>query len=185
MKIIKAKASELREMISNIVSESLLEKEKQKELNEIRSLVESVVRRKIVESYGEQYTHFLLQGDKIINGWDYSSLMDEDGKFDNASIKEYCKYDIQDMGINPKTVKVYTRKGLEKKGINPNDNNNWGNVNEEINEDLHNVIHKEGDKWKIRGHKGKGDNESDGDWAANYDSKEAAEAALKAYFANK
>lgn len=54
-----------------------------------------------------------------------------------------------------------------------------------MNEELKNVIHKEGGKWKIRGHKGKGDNEKDGDWAADYSSKEKAKAALRAYFANK
>lgn len=197
MKIIKVKGSELREMLENIVSDTLIEGRKQNELNEIRSIVESVVRKTLVESYGENYTHFLLQGDRIINGWDYSSLMDEDGKFDNASIKEYSKMDVIDMGLDPKTVKVYTRRGLEKKGINPNDDANWGNLNEpsntpnmgesceSVNEELHDVIHKEGDNWKIRGHKGKGDNEADGDWNANYKSKESAEKALKAYFANK
>jgi len=54
-----------------------------------------------------------------------------------------------------------------------------------IKEELKNVIHKEGNKWKIRGHKGKGNNEADGDWAADYKSKESAEAALRGYFAKK
>lgn len=54
-----------------------------------------------------------------------------------------------------------------------------------IKEELENVIHKEGGKWKIRGHKGKGNNEKDGDWKADYKSKEDAKAALRAYFANK
>lgn len=54
-----------------------------------------------------------------------------------------------------------------------------------IHEELKNVIHKEGGKWKIRGHKGKGDNEKDGDWAADYSTKEKAKAALRAYFAHK
>lgn len=54
-----------------------------------------------------------------------------------------------------------------------------------VREKLKNVIHKEGDKWKIRGHKGKGTNEPDGDWAADYGTEEDAKAALRAYFANK
>lgn len=54
-----------------------------------------------------------------------------------------------------------------------------------IEGELKNVIHKEGNKWKIRGHKNKGNNESDGDWSANYSSKEKAKAALRAYFAKK
>lgn len=58
-------------------------------------------------------------------------------------------------------------------------------LQEAVIKELHNVIHKEGGKWKIRGHKGKGTNEKDGDWAADYDSKESAEAALRGYFAKK
>lgn len=54
-----------------------------------------------------------------------------------------------------------------------------------VMEALKNVIHKEGSKWKIRGHKGKGSNEADGDWAADYSSKEKAQAALRGYFAKK
>lgn len=54
-----------------------------------------------------------------------------------------------------------------------------------VAEELKNVIHKEGGNWKIRGHKGKGSNEKDGDWAADYKSKEDAEAALRGYFAKK
>lgn len=46
-----------------------------------------------------------------------------------------------------------------------------------IAEELHNVIHKKGNKWHIRGHHG--------DWNAEYDSKADAEKGLKAYFANK
>lgn len=48
---------------------------------------------------------------------------------------------------------------------------------EKLNEELHNVIHKVGNKWHIRGHHG--------DWNAEYDTKEKAEAALRAYHANK
>lgn len=46
-----------------------------------------------------------------------------------------------------------------------------------VAEELHNVIHKKGNKWHIRGHHG--------DWNAEYDSKSDAEKGLKAYFANK
>lgn len=58
-------------------------------------------------------------------------------------------------------------------------------VSKILSEELHNVVHKEGDVWKIKGHKGKGDNEKDGDWQANYKSKASAEAALRGYFAQK
>lgn len=58
-------------------------------------------------------------------------------------------------------------------------------LKEIIAEELKNVIHKEGDHWKIRGHKGKGSNEKDGDWAADFKTKKSAQAALRGYFANK
>ena len=55
--------------------------------------------------------------------------------------------------------------------------------NEALNE-LNNVIHKEGDHWKIRGHKGVGHNEKEGDWPQNFKTKKSAENALKAYHAH-
>lgn len=48
-----------------------------------------------------------------------------------------------------------------------------------------NVIHKEGDKWKIKGKKhGGSHNEKDGDWKASYDTRDDAESALKGYFSS-
>lgn len=48
-----------------------------------------------------------------------------------------------------------------------------------------NVVHKEGDKWKVKGNKKGGSyNEKDGDWKADYNTKKDAESALKGYFAN-
>ena len=55
-----------------------------------------------------------------------------------------------------------------------------------INEELHDVIVKVGNYWRIKGHAGKGTNtKKRGYWKAKYETKEKAEAALKAYFANK
>ena len=55
-----------------------------------------------------------------------------------------------------------------------------------INDELHNVIVKVGDYWRIKGHAGKGTNtKKRGYWKAKYETKEKAEAALKAYFAHK
>lgn len=55
-----------------------------------------------------------------------------------------------------------------------------------INEELHDVIVKVGNYWRIKGHAGKGTNtEKRGYWKAKYQTREKAEAALKAYFANK
>ena len=53
-------------------------------------------------------------------------------------------------------------------------------------EELHDVIVKVGDYWRIKGHAGKGTNSPKrGYWKAKYETKEKAENALKAYFANK
>jgi len=55
-----------------------------------------------------------------------------------------------------------------------------------IAEELHDVIVKVGNYWRIKGHAGKGTNSPKrGYWKAKYETKEKAEAALKAYFANK
>ena len=55
-----------------------------------------------------------------------------------------------------------------------------------LTEELHDVIVKVGDYWRIKGHAGKGTNTPKmGYWKAKYETKEKAEAALKAYFAHK
>lgn len=55
-----------------------------------------------------------------------------------------------------------------------------------LNEELEDVIVKVGDYWRIKGHAGKGTNTPKmGYWKAKYETREKAEAALKAYFANK
>lgn len=59
-------------------------------------------------------------------------------------------------------------------------------LKEYLFEQLEDVIVKVGDYWRIRGHAGKGNNTPKrGYWKAKYETKEKAEAALKAYFAHK
>ena len=59
-------------------------------------------------------------------------------------------------------------------------------LKEYLIEELHDVIVKVGDYWRIKGHAGKGTNtEKRGYWKAKYKTKTDAENALKAYFANK
>ncbi len=59
-------------------------------------------------------------------------------------------------------------------------------LTEYINEELHDVIVKVGDYWRIKGHAGKGTNTPKrGYWKAKYKTREDAENALKAYFANR
>lgn len=55
-----------------------------------------------------------------------------------------------------------------------------------VNEELHDVIVKVGNYWRIKGHAGKGTNTPKrGYWKPKYETKEKAQNALKAYFANK
>ena len=59
-------------------------------------------------------------------------------------------------------------------------------LKEYLTEELHDVIVKVGDYWRIKGHASKGTNtKKRGYWKAKYHTKEDAENALKAYFANK
>ena len=77
------------------------------------------------------YTHFaVLKNDKIVNGWDYKEINPEELK---QFKKDYFFTDITEMGIDPKTVGIYTKRTLENKGINPFDSNNW---NTDVNEEL-------------------------------------------------
>jgi len=63
---------------------------------------------------------------------------------------------------------------------------NMKSLKQYLTEELHDVIVKVGDYWRIKGHAGKGTNTPKrGYWKAKYETKEKAENALKAYFANK
>lgn len=82
-------------------------------------------------------------------------------------IKSYT----EDTDLGPQDIYYITKKGER-----------WFNT---INEDLEHVIVKVGNIWRIKGHPGKGTNtEKRGYWKAKYKTKEDAEKALKAYFAN-
>ena len=63
---------------------------------------------------------------------------------------------------------------------------NMKSLKQFLTEELHDVIVKVGDYWRIKGHAGKGSNTPKrGYWKAKYETREKAENALKAYFANK
>jgi hypothetical protein len=71
-----------------------------------------------------KYTHFavLKSNNKIVNGWDYNGH--EPSELNQFKV-DYFFNDIKDMDIDPKLVAIYTRRTLERKGINPLDTNNW------------------------------------------------------------
>jgi hypothetical protein len=72
-----------------------------------------------------------INDNKIITGWDYKDL-------DSQSIKEYCKSDLIDMGVNLKDVKVYGKNKLKQMNIDPSTYDNWKNLSEDafLNEKL-------------------------------------------------
>ena len=74
-----------------------------------------------------KYTHFaiLKSNNKIINGWEYGDIDVEDLKSDK---EHYFYYDIKDLDLKPKDVKILTRKALERRNINPFDTNNWHKI---------------------------------------------------------
>jgi predicted peptidase len=93
--------------------------------SELKDMVESAIKKCLKESINNQnYTHFAVQDGKIINGWDYNGYEPDELKMDK---KYYFYDDMADAGLNPKQYKIYTKKFLEKHGIDPNDDNNWMN----------------------------------------------------------
>jgi len=79
-----------------------------------------------------KYTHFavLKNNSKILNGYDYTGYDLDELKSDKM---HYFFNDIIDMDIDPKLVGIYTRKKLEKDGVNPFDTNNWYKFNNPSN----------------------------------------------------
>lgn len=155
--------------------------------NMLTEMVKSIT-KKIVESNYPQfeknnYTHFALFKDnnKIINGWDYSDIDPSELK---AFKNDYFLKDINDNGINPKNVKILSRKFLIRNGINPEDMNNWTNDTEPMQQSQQiedenkcpggECVHG---KTVYSGKTGK-------PWKAHYDSHADAESGLKGYFAN-
>lgn len=117
--------------------EFIIEKGKKKSFDELDEMCddnEKEINENEMNNINPKYTHFAIDKNtnKIVNGWEYDSDMDKE------SIKEYCKIDIQDMGLNLKEIKVVTKKFLIKQDINPFDENNWQNIgdNTEIEETI-------------------------------------------------
>lgn len=121
-------------LINNIINEN---KKQMKNIvninrNSLTELVKNITKQ-VMESQMVQeeptndfkhYTHFAIQNGKIINGWDYSDIPAEDLRnFKN----DYFTVDIKDMGLNPKEIKVWSRKFALRNGLNPDDYDNWAN----------------------------------------------------------
>jgi len=115
--------------------------------NEKRKLKES-----LNENINKKYTHFAIRKSdgKIVEGWETVS--------DVESLKYYAKMDLKDIFPDSKLSEfvIVSKKGLEKKGIDPFDYKNWYwyksgdsvNENEDVYqqlEDLQNELTKEKD----------------------------------------
>lgn len=186
-KVVSLKRRDVNEMVETIISKILKENYNECEMAEADNPDTSSEERR------DNNSHYAVdKNGKILMGWDHGDKEPDQLK---KYPENYFWKDVKDLGVDPYSVKIHTKGWLEKHGLDPNDENNWdrthtsnkGSVdfNEGDEKELHDVVHKEGDDWKIRGHKGKGDNEADGDWKANYKSKASAEAALRGYFAQK
>jgi len=70
------------------------------------------------------YTHFAILDGKIAEAWNFKGVDPEDLKLDR---KHYFYFDLQDRYPDKKMkeFKIVTRKALEKRGIDINDQNNW------------------------------------------------------------
>lgn len=81
------------------------------------------------DELGAGYTHFAISkhNNKIVDGWEYKDI-------DPESIKYYSTIDLKDNFPDNKVsdFKIYSRKHLERNGINPSDTNNWLKTGESI-----------------------------------------------------
>lgn len=79
------------------------------------------------------YTHYAVSktSGKIVNGWDYEGYEPSELR---QFKKDYFIDDLKDMGFNPKNIKILTLKGLQREGLDPNDDNDWSNGEEDMQE---------------------------------------------------
>lgn len=93
--------------------------------SQIRQIVMNSANRIIKESCDmSKYTHFALnkKTGKIGMQWDYKGHEESELK---AGKREYFIIDLEDNDKNPKDYTILTKKGLEKKGIDPCDTQNY------------------------------------------------------------
>jgi hypothetical protein len=69
-------------------------------------------------------THFLVEKStgKILFAYDFT---DEGPEYAKDALKDTAKDDIRDMDRNPRDIKIMTKQGLIKQGIDPMDTKNW------------------------------------------------------------
>ena len=95
--------------------------------SQLKKLIMESALRLIKESEmapDENYTHYAVNKStgKIVNGWDYSGY---DSSELRAFPKDYFFIDLEDMEMNPKDYKILGKATLLRRGIDPQDWNNW------------------------------------------------------------
>lgn len=96
--------------------------------SKINSIIKEAIRKVMLEGQNNDpsYTHYAILKpiNKIVFGWDYSG-------YDGSELRQFKRdYFIQDMidnGFNPKDIKILTKNGCIKQGINPDDDASWDN----------------------------------------------------------
>ena len=79
-------------------------------------------------SINPNYTHFALRktDNKIVNGWDYRGIDNDDLKCDK---NHYFNDDLRDMDVLPSDIKILTKKALFAKSFDPSFSGNWYKLN--------------------------------------------------------
>lgn len=94
-------------------------------LNESINKVLSQYLNESVNDETQNYTHFAYNTytGLIVDGGDYTDL-----ELDMASIRNDLAESLEGNGFNPKAYHIATRKGLMKKGINPDEDDSWSST---------------------------------------------------------
>lgn len=95
--------------------------------SQIKKIIKESVFRLLNEaemSPDKNYTHYAVNKStgKIVNGWDYRGYDSQDLR---TFAKDYFFVDLTDMELNPKDYKIIGKATLLKRGIDPQDWNNW------------------------------------------------------------
>lgn len=100
--------------------------------SDLRNMIKNSVKKIMAESLdtendGQSYTHFAVSkaDGKIVNGWNYSDIEPSElRQFKN----DYFFDDLKEMGADPKEYSILSASALERRGVDPNDMENWENL---------------------------------------------------------
>ena len=95
--------------------------------SQIKKIIKESVLRLLNEaemSPNKNSSHYAVNKStgKIVNGWDYRGYESQDLI---TFAKDYFFVDLADLELNPKEYKILGKAALLKRGIDPQDWNNW------------------------------------------------------------